>query len=65
MSSQAYYLAQIAIIIAAAMVVLSAAGFDLFGDQLSTGIAIGALGLLMIVWSVIWVSRRANRRASK
>jgi hypothetical protein len=40
MSSQAYYLAQIAIIAAAVMVVLSAAGFDLFGDSISTGLAI-------------------------
>jgi hypothetical protein len=60
MSSHSYYLAQIAIIAAAVMVVLSAAGFDFFGDSISTGVAIVAVGVLLIISSVIIARRRSS-----
>ncbi|HVK38809.1 MAG TPA: hypothetical protein VNA88_09780 [Candidatus Kapabacteria bacterium] len=65
MSSQAYYLAQIIIIVAAGMVVLSAAGFDFFGDSISAGVAIGTVGLLLIVASVLWARKHASKTSLK
>ena len=60
MSSQAYYLAQFAIIIAFAVVIASAAGIDFLSDPSAAGTALGALGLSLIVGSIMIMRRRTH-----
>lgn len=60
MSSNAYYLAQFAIIVAVVMVAASASGCEAAGDFFQTGIILGVLGVMMILGSIAWLLRRAR-----
>lgn len=62
MSSQAYYLAQFAIIVVVAMVIASAAGAGVAGDSFSMGMMFGVVGFALIVTSLTWLWKHRGSR---
>ena len=57
MSSNAYYLAQIAIVVALVMVSSSAAGCETLGDVFQAGLFAGILGVVLLIVAIGLVVR--------
>jgi hypothetical protein len=61
MGSNAYYIAQGAVIVALVMVSMSAAGCEVIGDIFQAGMVIGILGLVLIIAAIGFVIRKIRR----